>query len=86
MRLPNQPKQETKTASGSCNIKGNISSSGEKIYHVPGGDFYNVTKPEQIFCSKAQAQAADTGLQKDSFYYSPLTKHDWWLLYPCCCQ
>ena len=53
-----QPKQETKTASGSCNIKGNISSSGEKIYHVPGGHFYDVTKPEQIFCSKAQAQAA----------------------------
>ena len=52
-----KPKQETKTASGSCNIKGNISSSGEKIYHVPGGHFYDVTKPEQIFCSKAQAQA-----------------------------
>ena len=53
-----KPTQETKTASGSCNIKGNISSSGEKIYHVPGGDYYDVTKPEQIFCSKAQAQAA----------------------------
>ncbi|MBM3359650.1 MAG: thermonuclease family protein, partial [Betaproteobacteria bacterium] len=31
-------------AQGECIIKGNISSSGERIYHVPGGQYYNRTK------------------------------------------
>ncbi|WP_339226030.1 thermonuclease family protein [Oceanobacillus sp. FSL K6-2867] len=53
-----QPKEEPKTTSGSCNIKGNISSSGENIYHVPGGQFYEVTNPEQTFCSTAEAESA----------------------------
>ncbi|WP_225986131.1 thermonuclease family protein [Psychrobacillus glaciei] len=53
-----KPKPEEKTTSDSCNIKGNISSSGEKIFHVPGGQFYNVTEPEEMFCSKAAALAA----------------------------
>ncbi|KAB7708206.1 thermonuclease [Bacillus aerolatus] len=43
---------------GKCRIKGNISSSGEKIYHVPGNQSYEVTKPEQTFCSKEEAEAA----------------------------
>lgn len=38
-------------------IKGNISSSG-KIYHLPGGSFYNRTNPEMCFDTEAQAQAA----------------------------
>ncbi|MEZ4642375.1 MAG: SH3 domain-containing protein [Chloroflexota bacterium] len=47
----------------SCAIKGNVNSSGEKIYHVPGGSFYNRTdiKPEEgdrWFCTSAEAQAA----------------------------
>ena len=46
-----------------CRIKGNISASGEKIYHVPGGKFYNNTviepeKGERWFCSEAEAVAA----------------------------
>lgn len=46
-----------------CNIKGNISSSGERIYHVPGQKFYNDTristsKGERWFCSEQEAQAA----------------------------
>lgn len=45
-----------------CDIKGNISSSGEKIYHVPGGAFYNQTKispskGERWFCTGAEAMA-----------------------------
>ena len=49
--------------SGSCVIKGNISSSGEKIYHVPGGGSYDVTvitasKGERWFCSEQAAEAA----------------------------
>jgi hypothetical protein len=39
-------------------IKGNESSSGELIYHVPGGQFYNATNPEECFASEADAQEA----------------------------
>ena len=43
-----------------CLIKGNISSSGEKIYHVPGGQYYSRTKisknkGEIWFCSEEDA-------------------------------
>ena len=55
--------QSSSAASGQCLIKGNISQSGERIYHVPGGDFYgrtviNVAKGERWFCSEAEARAA----------------------------
>lgn len=44
-----------------CNIKGNISSSGEKIYHLPGQRYYqktiiNENKGEKWFCTEADAQ------------------------------
>lgn len=50
-----------------CDIKGNISSSGEKIYHVPGQDFYDVTQidesnGEEWFCSENEAK--DSGWRK----------------------
>ena len=46
-----------------CRIKGNISRSGERIYHVPGGQYYdrtriNLSKGERWFCSEAEAIAA----------------------------
>lgn len=49
--------------SQNCKIKGNISSSGEKIYHVPGGAYYdktviNTEAGERWFCSENEAQAA----------------------------
>lgn len=49
-------------ASSSCRIKGNISNSG-RIYHVPGGEYYdqtriNTSKGERWFCSEAEARAA----------------------------
>ncbi|SCC09244.1 micrococcal nuclease [Fictibacillus enclensis] len=40
---------------GKCNIKGNKQSM---IYHVPGGQSYDVTKAEVMFCSEAEAQKA----------------------------
>jgi hypothetical protein len=48
---------------GNCNIKGNVSSSGERIYHVPGQRYYSDTriephKGERWFCSEAEARAA----------------------------
>ena len=53
----------TASAPGDCRIKGNVSSKGERIYHVPGGRFYEQTridtsKGEHWFCSEAEAQAA----------------------------
>lgn len=42
----------------SCNIKGNISSSGEKIYHSPGQAYYEKTKEEEMFCSIKEAEGA----------------------------
>jgi L-fucose mutarotase/ribose pyranase (RbsD/FucU family) len=39
-------------------IKGNINSKGEKIYHVPGGQFYNKTKAEYCFNTTAEAKKA----------------------------
>ncbi len=44
--------------SGGCVIKGNYSPRGEFIYHVPGMPYYSRTRPEAMFCSEAQAQAA----------------------------
>jgi endonuclease YncB( thermonuclease family) len=46
-----------------CVIKGNISASGERIYHVPGNRYYNEThinesRGERWFCSEKEAVAA----------------------------
>jgi hypothetical protein len=43
-----------------CNIKGNISSKGDRIYHAPGSRSYGATKineskGERWFCSEAEA-------------------------------
>lgn len=48
---------------GACRIKGNISSNGTRIYHVPGQHHYDRTrirtqKGERWFCSAAEARAA----------------------------
>jgi endonuclease YncB( thermonuclease family) len=46
-----------------CNIKGNISAKGERIYHVPGQKYYSRTKisegkGERWFCSEEEARQA----------------------------
>jgi hypothetical protein len=47
-----------------CPIKGNISkNTGERIYHMPGQDYYAQTRIDWIsgerwFCSEANARAA----------------------------
>ena len=53
----------TPTQSAGCQIKGNINSKGEHIYHVPGGKWYdkteiNTSKGERWFCTEAEASAA----------------------------
>ena len=54
---------EKSTTAASCSIKGNISSKGEKIYHLPGQQYYNKTiidtsKGERMFCTEEEAVAA----------------------------
>jgi len=46
-----------------CAIKGNVTRSGECIYHLPGGRYYNAVKMDQSkgkrwFCSQEEAEAA----------------------------
>lgn len=41
-----------------CTFKGNINTKGEKIYHLPGQQHYEVTKPEVMFCSAEEAERA----------------------------
>ena len=55
--------RNVKRGSGRCSIKGNISKRGKRIYHVPGGRFYDQTRidtsrGERWFCSGAEARAA----------------------------
>jgi endonuclease YncB( thermonuclease family) len=49
-----------KSSKTKCNIKGNISKRGERIYHVPGQKYYSQTvitpsKGERWFCSEWEA-------------------------------
>lgn len=53
----------TPEPSSTCTIKGNISSSGEKIYHVIGCGSYSATKIDEArgehwFCSETEAVTA----------------------------
>ncbi|WP_217808108.1 thermonuclease family protein [Oceanibacterium hippocampi] len=50
------------TVDRECTIKGNVSSKGERIYHVPGGKDYARTrispsKGERWFCTEDEAKA-----------------------------
>lgn len=61
-QIANQCPQGCTTQSPGCNIKGNINSNGEKIYHMPGDNAYNQTeinpvKGERWFCTSAEAEA-----------------------------
>lgn len=51
------------TSERECQIKGNINSRGERIYHLPGTRYYSRTiidesRGERWFCDEAEAQAA----------------------------
>jgi micrococcal nuclease len=59
----NQTVSPSQIPNGSCLIKGNISASGEKIYHLPECGSYsktqiNVSRGEKWFCTEAEAQSA----------------------------
>jgi competence protein ComEC len=51
-------------ANGKGLIKGNISSSKEKIYHLPGGAYYNITIAEEFF--KTVSEAENAGYRRSS--------------------
>lgn len=60
---PSSTTTKKSTSNPSCTIKGNISASGEKIYHSQGCGSYTKTtideaRGEQWFCSEAEAQSA----------------------------
>jgi hypothetical protein len=55
-RLDNPPDEH-------CRIKGNLSSKGGCIYHLPNGSYYNKLQMENLkgrrwFCNETEAQAA----------------------------
>ncbi len=57
------PAPQENNFDSSCSIKGNISTSGEKIYHLLGCGSYSKTqidekRGEKWFCSEFEAQAA----------------------------
>jgi len=57
------PSAPSGAATADCDIKGNINSKGERIYHEPGDSSYpetviSASKGERYFCSVADAVAA----------------------------
>jgi hypothetical protein len=57
------PSPSSENHRSGCDIKGNINSKSERIYHVPGGRAYastviDPTRGERWFCTEAEAQAA----------------------------
>lgn len=60
-RAPAEPTAQPQRRDG-CDIKGNINSDGERIYHTPDSPSYDATviderRGEQWFCTEAQARA-----------------------------
>lgn len=49
---------ESAASCPSPDIKGNINSRGERIYHVPGSRYYDRTIAEVWFCTEEEAEAA----------------------------
>lgn len=62
-RAQGNNRSATTSTEANCKIKGNISTSGDRIYHVPGGEFYEQTmisaaQGERMFCSEQEAKSA----------------------------
>jgi endonuclease YncB( thermonuclease family) len=58
-----QESNRTETPPEGCDIKGNINGKDQRIYHMPGGRWYDQTrideeKGERWFCSEQEAQSA----------------------------
>lgn len=60
-RVTEQAERTVRQAAPSVNgrqIKGNVSSRGEKIYHIPGQSSYDRTEGDTFFATEEEAQAA----------------------------
>ncbi|MGE7602199.1 thermonuclease family protein [Peribacillus sp. NPDC097675] len=55
-------KPTKKTSCSNPEIKGNINSKGDKIYHIPSGQYYKITKEEELFCT--EQEAVNAGFRK----------------------
>lgn len=55
---PTKPAVKTGPGPNGETIKGNINSKREKIYHVPGGQFYDKTIPETWFFTEEEPRNA----------------------------
>ncbi|RUX45520.1 hypothetical protein EOA22_34780 [Mesorhizobium sp. M7A.F.Ca.US.014.04.1.1] len=58
--LPTVHRLGSPSSPSGCNIKGNISETGDRIYHMPGQRYYDETvvnpaKGERWFCSQWDA-------------------------------
>ena len=54
----NTSEENNEQTNEGCDIKGNINSKGNKIYHMPGQRDYDKTNPEMMFCTVEEAEAA----------------------------
>ena len=62
-RLAGSRAPATAAAGGRCRIKGNIGRDGSRIYHLPGGQYYDRTpietaRGERWFCTEREARTA----------------------------
>lgn len=55
---PTRAPASVRDSQGRCAIKGNRTTRGEWIYHLPGQTYYHQTRPEELFCSETAAMAA----------------------------
>lgn len=53
-----EPEVVPPTPTPECVVRGNVTASGEKIYHVKGQANYNTVKPEECFANEESAVAA----------------------------
>ena len=57
-----EEKPAEKSSCSKPEIKGNINSKGDKIYHIPSGQYYDITKEEELFCT--EQEAVNAGFRK----------------------
>lgn len=57
-RNPEAAQPDSAPRTGHCIVKGNVTSKGERIYHVESSPSYSRVVPEQCFESEEEARAA----------------------------
>ena len=58
-----QPQGTSDGPANGCKIKGNVNAKGDKIYHMPGSQYYertqiDIPQGERWFCTERQAKEA----------------------------